>query len=248
MTHTASEPTADPTASVEGALTTASRSRRSGRSKNDSGATQRDSATPAKTRPQARNKVHPVLARLFELYPKMFGVRVLPLKLGVFEDLQALHPDTFKREELKVALGLHTRSTRYLEAMAVGEKRHDLNAVPVEDVAPEHVHHAILEVFRRRQACSPDDLRPELLQRLVVAIGASGLSHQAYAVRMRTADEVLNAVLDAACTEFAEKAAKREALRGAFQASGCSMVEFAEMYGMVVAEVSQALVQTDHLA
>jgi hypothetical protein len=29
----------------------------------------------------------------------------------------ALHPDDFKKEDLKVALGLHARSTRYLESV-----------------------------------------------------------------------------------------------------------------------------------
>ena len=93
-----------------------------------------------------------MLEKLFQLYPKLFGARFLPLKLGVFQELMALHPDEFKKEDLKVALGLHARSTRYLESVASGAKRHDLNGVPVEDVAPEHVHHAIMEVFRRRQA------------------------------------------------------------------------------------------------
>ena len=130
--------------------------------------------------------------------------------------------------------------------MAAGKRRHDLNAEPVEDVAPEHVHHAMLEVFRRRQAHTRDDLRPELHRRLVVAIEASGLSHQAYAERMRTPDETLNAVLDAACAEVAEKAAKREALRRAFEASGRTVAEFAEMYGMKPGEVAQALARVKH--
>ena len=76
--------------------------------------------TPAKPKSQARTPrpVHPVLQQLFGLYPKMFGARFLPLKLGVFQDLLALHPEVFKRDELKVALGLHARSTRYLESYA----------------------------------------------------------------------------------------------------------------------------------
>ena len=182
-----------------------------------------------------------MLEQLFGLYPKMFGTRFLPLKLGVFEDLLSLHPDVFKREDLKVALGLHARSTRYLEAVAAGEKRHDLNAEPVEDVAPEHVHHAILEVFRRRQARTADDLRPELQRRLVLAIQASGLSRQDYVERMRTSDETLNAVLDAACVEVAETSARYEALRQAFESSGRTVDAFAEMYGMAPAEVLRAL-------
>jgi sRNA-binding protein len=197
-------------------------------------------AKGAKASPRAR-KANPVLERLFELYPKMFGARFLPLKLGVFQDLLALHPDEFKKEDLKIALGLHARSTRYLEAVAAGEKRHDLNGVPVEDVAPEHVHHAILEVFRRRQARTAEDLRPQLRERLVQAIEASGLTREEYMLVVRTSDEASNAVLDEAFAELGARTAKREALLRAFEASGRSVAEFAEMYGMDPAEVGRTL-------
>jgi len=184
---------------------------------------------------------HPVLQRLFELYPKMFGARFLPLKLGVFQELLALHPEDFKKEELKLALGLHARSTRYLESIAAGEKRHDLKAEPVEDVAPEHVHHAILEVFRRRQARSREDLRPWLRERLVVAIERSGLSREAYSERVPSQDPLSVQSLQEAFAEAGDRAARREALRRAFEASGRTPVEFAEMYGMDPATVEQAL-------
>ncbi|RZL87218.1 MAG: prop effector [Variovorax sp.] len=191
--------------------------------------------------PQRPRKTNPVLERLFELYPKMFGARFLPLKLGVYQELLALHPDDFKKEDLKIALGLHARSTRYLEAVAAGEKRHDLHGEPVEPVAPEHVHHAILEVFRRRQARTDEDLRPKLRARLVEAIEASGLTREAYVLAVRTQDEASNAVLDEAFEEWGARTAKREALRRAFDASGRSVAEFAEMYGMDPAEVGRVL-------
>lgn len=190
---------------------------------------------------QRQRKVNPVLEKLFELYPKMFGARFLPLKLGVYQDLLALHPDEFKREDLKVALGLHARSTRYLEAVASGQKRHDLNGVPVEDVAPEHVHHAIIEVFRRRQARTPDDLRPKLRDQFIRAIETSGLSREDYTLIVRTQDEIANAVLDEAFAEIGARTAKGEALLRAFEASGRTVAEFAEMYGMDLAEVSRTL-------
>ncbi|SCK61555.1 Activator of osmoprotectant transporter ProP [Variovorax sp. HW608] len=186
-------------------------------------------------------KVHPVLQRLFELYPKMFGARFLPLKLGAYQDLLAAHPDEFKKEDLKIALGLHARSTRYLEAVAAGEHRHDLNGVPVEPVAPEHVHHAILEVFKRRQARTGEDLRPKLRERLVAAIEASGLTRDEYVLAMRGGDETSNAVLGEAFAEVGARTAKREALRRAFEASGKSVAEFAEMYGMQPEEVERTL-------
>lgn len=201
------------------------------------------SRKPAHPGKQARTPrtVHPVLQQLFELYPKLFGAQFLPLKLGVFQDLLALHPDVFKRDELKVALGLHARSTRYLESVASGLPRHDLNAEVVEPVSPEHVHHAIMEVFRRRQARSNQDLRPYARAQLIAAIEGSGLSREAFLLCVRQQDEVSSALLDDAFAELAEQAAKRDALLRMFEASGKTVAEFADIYGMDPAEVSHTL-------
>ena len=198
---------------------------------------------PAKPPQQARapRETHPVLQHLFALYPKMFGAQFLPLKLGVFQDLLALHPEVFKREELKIALGLHARSTRYLESVASGLPRHDLNGESIEPVAPEHVHHAIMEVFRRRQARSNQDLRPFARAQLIGAIEASGLSREDYLLCIRQQDEVSVALLDDVFAELAEQAAKRDALRKMFEASGKTVAEFADMYGMDASEVAQTL-------
>ena len=193
----------------------------------------------AQARPQ--REVHPVLKQLFDLYPKMFGAQFLPLKLGVYQDLLALHPELFKREDLKVALGLHARSTRYLESVAAGHARHNLQAEPVEPVAPEHVHHAIMEVFRRRQARSNQDLRPYARAQLIEAIEASGLSREDYLLCVRQQDEVSVALLDDAFAELAEQAAKRDALRKMFEASGKTVAEFSDMYGMDPEEVARTL-------
>lgn len=204
-------------------------------------------AGAAKARPNQRKgaprprQVHPVLEKLFELYPQLFGAQFKPLKIGIFDDLLARHPDALPKDELKVALGLHARSTPYLESVAAGLQRHDLDGQPVAPVAPEHVHHAIMEVFRRRQSRTKEDLRPRVLPRLVAAIEASGMTPQEYAEKMRTQDEVWNAVIDEAAAQLAAKAARREALSRAFQASGLSMEAFAEMYGMDPAEVQRTL-------
>ena len=182
-----------------------------------------------------------MLERLFALYPKMFGAHFLPLKLGVYQELLALHPDVFQRDELKVALGLHARSTRYLESVAAGHARHNLQAEPVEAVAPEHVHHAIMEVFRRRQARSNQDLRPYVRAQLIEAIEISGLSREDYLLCVRQQDELSMTLLDEAFAELGEQAAKRDALRKTFEASGKSVAEFADMYGMNPDDVSQML-------
>lgn len=198
--------------------------------------------TKNKQAPRAR-KAHPVLEKLFELYPDLFGARFLPLKLGTFQDLMAAHPDAFERGELKVALGLHARSTRYLQCVASGLPRHDLQGHPVEPVAPEHVHHAILEIFKRRQARSAEDLRPAVRAQLIQAFEASGLDRQAYIERVRKQDEAANTLLDEAFAEWAAQRARHEALLRAFEASGSTLEQFADMYGLPVATATLALEQ-----
>ena len=191
--------------------------------------------------PRQAREVNPALEKLFELHPELFGAKFLPLKLGIFHDLLARHPDAFKKDELKLAMGQHARSTRYLECVAAGLARHDLDGVAVDPVAPEHVHHAILEVFRRRQARSKDDLRPRLRLLLKQAIENSALALDDYASLVRVQDEATNALLDDAMAELRLETAKREALMVTFTASGKTETQFADMYGMDLKLVSRVL-------
>lgn len=191
---------------------------------------------------RTRRGVHPALEKLAALYPHLFGEVFLPLKRGIFQDLLAAHPDAFPREDLKEALAQHTRSTRYLTGVAAGWKRHDLQGQPVEDMAPEHVYHALVEVFRRRQQRGgAEDLRGKLRNRILQAFDASGLSREAYVELVRSRDEAANAVLDEAMAEAASRAAKDEALLRAFEASGKAVEEFADMYGLDVRTATHSL-------
>jgi sRNA-binding protein len=185
--------------------------------------------------------VHPLLHKLFELYPRLFGARFLPLKVGVFEDLVAAHPEALPAADLKVALGLHTRSTRYIESVASGLARHDLQARPVEPVAPEHVHHAILELYKRRSGKAPERARQHAVEQLAAAIEVSGLSREGYRERFTSPDDNLQSLLEDALSVVAQKRARREALQNAFRASGKTVVEFAEMYGLDPAEAERLL-------
>lgn len=197
-------------------------------------------AQPAPGAKRAR-KPHPTLEVLFGLYPDLFGARFLPLQRGVFQALLDKHADVLPRDDLKVALGLHTRSTKYLERVAAGDKRHGLDGQPVEDVAPEHVHHAILEVFKRRQARTADDLRPQVRKQLLAAYERSGLPREDYLMLVRGNDDATNALVDEAFSDLAAQVAKREALQRAFAASGKSLAEFADMYGLDPREVGRTL-------
>ncbi|SFM14448.1 ProQ/FINO family protein [Variovorax sp. OV329] len=198
-----------------------------------------------KQQQQQRKPPHPALEKLFELYPGLFGARFLPLKRGVYEELVERHPDAFKPEELKLAMGLHARSTRYLESVAAGHPRHDLEGNVVEAMAPEHVHHAILELHRRRLQRTPEDAQPALREQTVAriarAIEASELPREDYAVLVRSRDADINAIVDDALASLAAQTAKAEALLRAFEASGKTEQEFADMYGMNPGEVARTL-------
>lgn len=196
---------------------------------------------PKPARPPQARETHPLLAKLRELYPKVFGAQALPLKLGVFHELVANHPDLLEAKALREALGQHTRSTRYLEQVAMGVPRHDLQGNPVEKLAPEHVHQAIMEVVRRDRAGQSAASQARLRMRLRNAFEASGLSRGEYAELVKPPLEAWNALLDHAYAEHGAVAAKREALLKAFEASGQTLAQFADMYGMEVGVAEEAL-------
>lgn len=185
--------------------------------------------------------VQPVLEKLFELYPHLFGAEFLPLKLGIFQELLASHPEHFERDTLKAALGRHTRSARYLQSVAAGNKRHDLQGLAVDNVSPAHVYLAMLELFRRRQGRSREDLRPKFRAQLIAAFESSGLNRQEYLSTVQTQDVDANALLEEALAEYDQKLAKQEALVRAFNSSGKTLEEFADMYGLDKRDVKIAL-------
>jgi hypothetical protein len=200
-------------------------------------------AAESTQKPARGATVQPVLEKLFELYPHLFGAEFLPLKLGIFQELLAAHPEQFQRDTLKLALGMHTRSARYLQSVAAGKQRHDLQGAPVEDVSPQHIYLALLELFRRRQSRSRVDLRPTFRVQLIEAFQASGLSRQDYQSTVQTNDEDATILLEEAFAEYDQWRAKQEALVRAFEGSGKPLEEFADMYGLDPRDVAYALAQ-----
>jgi sRNA-binding protein len=198
-------------------------------------------ATEKPPRAPRAQSVQPILEKLFELYPHLFGAEFLPLKLGIFQDLLAAHPEQLERAALKAALGIHTRSARYLQSVAAGKQRHDLQGNAVEDVAPEHIYLAMLELFRRRQGRTAEDLRPKMRRQLMAAFEASGLSKQDYLSRVQTRDDDSTLLLEEAFAERDQSLARQAALVTAYEASGKTPAEFADMYGMDLRDVMRAL-------
>jgi len=192
--------------------------------------------------PKAQTR-HPLLDQLAQHYPALFGDTPRPLKRGIFEDLLAAHPGELEPEALKEALARHTRSTRYLAAVGEGQKRRSLSGEAVESPTPEQVHHALVEVFRRRAARSEEDLRPRLRERIARAFEASGLEAMDYAARVSGRDEVINTLTREALDEAGARSARNQALQRAFVASGQSLEGFAAMYGLSPGDARRALGQ-----
>ena len=205
---------------------------------------QRRRRGPAAAAPQPARKPapsHPLLSQLATAYPLLFGEHPRPLKRGIYADLLAAQGEALDAEGLKAALALHTRSTRYLSSVAAGMARHDLQGQVVEAMAPEHVLHALLEVHRRRQSRSQEDLKPKLRQRIAQAFEASGLSREDYALLLPSRDPAVRDLFEQALDEAAARAAKDAALHRAYSASGLEPEAFASSYGLPVAEVWRML-------
>ncbi len=95
-------------------------------------------ATPAAKADGGQNMsvlARALLADLRQRFPA-FG-QCLPLAIGIDKLLLAEMPD-LSRKTLRVALNMHTHSSRYLKATATATARVDLAASPAGEVTEEH--------------------------------------------------------------------------------------------------------------
>lgn len=97
--------------------------------------------SPAPRRPQ--NEILATLTTTF----KAFG-ECLPLAVGIHkvikEQISGIDP-----QQLRIALRIHTASTRYLKALSQSKFRFDLDGMPLGEVTEEQRRQA-LEVLRGR--------------------------------------------------------------------------------------------------
>src|SRR5205085_2676522 len=101
--------------------------------------------------------------------------------------------------------------------------------------------YAILELYKRRSSKAPEQARKHAIEQLAAAIEASGMSREDYRERFSSPDDKLQSLLEEALAIVAQKSARREAVQNAFRASGKTVAEFAEMYGLDPAEAKRLL-------
>jgi ProP effector len=86
---------------------------------------------------------------LKDLQEKFVAFReFMPLTIGIDKQLIALYPEV-SRKTLRVALGIHTNSLRYLKIMEKAKNRVDLEGNAAEEVTDVHRAHATT-VLRER--------------------------------------------------------------------------------------------------
>ena len=105
----------------------------------------------------------------------------LPLAIGIDKQLLASDHE-LNRKTMRVALGLHTNSSRYLKSMGKATHRFDLDGTRGEEVTDAHRSHAaelLKERFRKdaerrraqRQAEAQEKERTQKLNQLVEKFG-----------------------------------------------------------------------------
>ena len=107
-----------------------------------------------------------------------------PLAIGIDKQLLARQPDLV-RKTLRVALGIHTNSLRYLKVMEKATVRYDLDGQTADAVTDEHRSYASEAVRDRlkkeaekrralREAEAAERQRTEKLDQLVAKFGRTG--------------------------------------------------------------------------
>jgi ProP effector len=97
---------------------------------------------PADTKQDARG----LLKSLQEKYPVFGGFK--PLAIGIDRQLR-MREAGLDRKTLRLALGMHTHSFRYLKSMEKAGLRFNLDGSPAGEVPEEHRRHAA-DILRER--------------------------------------------------------------------------------------------------
>ena len=96
--------------------------------------------------PNMSAQARALLVELRQRFPAFS--QCLPLAIGIDKLLLTEMPD-LSRKTLRVALNMHTNSSRYLKAMATATQRFDLAGVAAAEVSEEHRARAV-EMLKER--------------------------------------------------------------------------------------------------
>ncbi|KAF7598518.1 MAG: osmoprotectant transporter activator [Candidatus Dactylopiibacterium carminicum] len=107
--------------------------------------------TEANTASPQKNTPNPARALLQTLQAEFAVLREhQPLAIGIDKQILAARPDT-DRKLLRIALGMHTKSLRYLKTLKQASQRFNLDGSPASEVSSEQQAMAAEEHAKREQ-------------------------------------------------------------------------------------------------
>ena len=96
------------------------------------------------------NYDHEKVSKFMEsMWPKLFGGKVVPLQMRISNKIWKIIkdiPEAPSKLEIKNYLGLHCKSKEYLQCLATGEFRFDLDGEPVKKISASHKRSAAEEM------------------------------------------------------------------------------------------------------
>jgi sRNA-binding protein len=167
-----------------------------------------------------------VAQQLKQLFPALFGgAPPKPIKLRIQLDIQARAPGQFTKQALSAFFRRHTGSSAYLQAVASGTQRFDLDGQPQGEISDEHRQVAAAELARRRanHQAAQDASRAEaaLMEQqrrnrsgLLYDYERTTLTRANFCVLKGVADAELDSLLAIAREEAAQAAAQATQRRG----------------------------------
>ena len=115
----------------------------------------------------------PARALLKDLQEKFVAFReFMPLTIGIDKQLIALYPEV-SRKTLRVALGIHTNSLRYLKIMEKAKNRVDLEGNAAEEVTDVHRTHATTVLRERAKKVADQRKAQRVLEEAALAAKAA---------------------------------------------------------------------------
>ncbi|MDO8176773.1 MAG: ProQ/FINO family protein [Undibacterium sp.] len=115
----------------------------------------------------------PARALLKDLQEKFVAFReYMPLTIGIDKQLFALYPEV-SRKTLRVALGIHTNSLRYLKIMEKAKNRVDLEGNAAEEVTDLHRAHATTVLRERAKKVADQRKAQRALEEAALAVKAA---------------------------------------------------------------------------
>lgn len=163
---------------------------------------------------------------LAKRFPLLFNSHLArPLKIGVGRDIAEAYKGLYPEFSVRGFLERYTKSSFYLEAMAKGGSRFDLDGKPDGIVTPGQIAWARDELRRRGEIENAQAKRKDLLKK----IKWSKLSPRQYAIQHQLDQNQIQSQYDRATNEREKRHARARQVVGRYEASGLTVEKFAAL-------------------